>query len=61
MSNAVGNWEPAMRVASVAAHQVACMMKKKMHNYMYMAYNLVHLIMFRKCGYKIKFQSLSKK
>ena len=35
------------------------MMKKKMPNYM--AYNLVHLILFRKCGYKIKFQSLSKK
>ena len=61
MSNAVGNWEPAMRAASVAAHQVACMMKKKMPNYNVMAYNLVHLILFRKCGYKIKFQSLSKK
>ena len=58
MSNAVGNWEPAMVAASGAAHQVACMMKKKMPNYM--AYNLVHLILFRKCGYKIKFQSLSK-
>ena len=58
MSNAVGNWEPAMRAASVAAHQVACMVKKKMPNYM--AYNLVHLILFRKCEYKIKFQSLSK-
>ena len=58
MSNAVGNWEPAMVAASAAAHQVACMMKKKMPNYM--AYNLVHLILFRKCGYKIKFQSLSK-
>ena len=37
-------------------------MKKKMPNYM--AYNLVHLIiliLFRKCGYKIKFQSVSKK
>ena len=59
MSNAVGNWEPAMRAAGVAAHQVTCMMKKKMPNYM--AYNLLHLILFRKCGYKIKFQSLSKK
>ena len=58
MSNAVGNWEPAMVAASAAAHQVACMMKKKMPNYM--AYNLVHLILFRKCGYTIKFQSLSK-
>jgi hypothetical protein len=44
MSNAVGNWEPAMVAASAAAHQVACMMKKKMPNYM--AYNLVHLILF---------------
>ena len=35
------------------------MMKKKMPNYM--AYNLVHLILFRKCGYKTKFQSLSTK
>ena len=59
MSNAVGNWESVMRAASVAPHQVACMMKTKMLSYM--AYNLVHLILFRKCGFKIKFQSLSKK